>query len=127
MIGPFSELVHALNYSNGRAKQISMFRGKKSPHSKFEAHNKNPENAQQIYPHGKSNNLVHALCKNCKSVSSANVYSGFGSISNAFYLYTVRARACSSTPYRAHAHPSRRCGYRVRLSTPYNWSKTFIT
>ena len=59
-------------------------------------------------------------CKNRKSVSLANVYSCFGSISNAFYLYTVTAWACSSTPYRAHAHPTKRCGYRVRLSAPCN-------
>ena len=57
MIGPFSELVHALNCRNGRAKQISMLRGKKSPHSKFEVHNKNPDNAQQIDPHGESSKL----------------------------------------------------------------------
>ena len=40
---------------------------------------------------------VGPACKNCKSVSSANVYSCFGSINNAFYLYMVTAWACSST------------------------------
>ena len=49
-------------------------------------------------------------------MSLANVYSCFSSISNAFYLYTVMARACSSTPYCAHAHTSKGCGYGLRLS-----------
>ena len=56
--------------------------------------------------------------RNRKSVSLANVYSCFGSISNAFYLHTVMAGACSSTPYRVHAHSTKRCGYRMRLSAP---------
>ena len=59
-------------------------------------------------------------------MSLANVYSGFGSISNAFYLYMVMARACSCTPYCAHAHTSRGCGYRVRLSTPCNNIQLFL-
>ena len=50
----------------------------------------------------------------------ANVYSGFGSIGNAFYLYRATAKACGSTPYRAHARTSRGCGYDLRLSTPCN-------
>ena len=62
--------------------------------------------------------MVGPPCKNRKSVSSANVYSCFSSISNAFYLYMVTARVCSSTPYRAHVRPTRRCGYSVRLSAP---------
>ena len=41
--------------------------------------------------------MPYVFCKNRKSVSLANVYSCFGSISNAFYLYTVMAGACSST------------------------------
>ena len=51
-------------------------------------------------------------------MSLANVYSCFGSISNAFYLYTVTVRACSSTPYCAHVHLTRSCVYHVRLSAP---------
>ena len=62
--------------------------------------------------------MTRRYCKNRKSVSLANVYSCFGSISNAFYLYMVTARACSSTPHHAHVHSTSRCGYRVRLSAP---------
>ena len=54
------------------------------------------------------------------SISAQNVYSGFGSNGNAFYLYRATSAACSSTPYRAHAHMSTGCGYRLLLSTPCN-------
>ena len=61
---------------------------------------------------------VDTVVRTTKQYSLAIVSSGFGSIGNAFYSYRATNAACSSTPYHAHAHRSRGCGYHLRLFAP---------
>ena len=65
----------------------------------------------------------HITVRTTKQYSLANVYSGFSSIGNAFYLYRATAKDCSSTPYCAGVCTSRGCSYRLLLSAPCITSK----